>query len=52
MCSQCLPNLTKKTAFIGKLGNDIFDHKLKSMIEQLGIDTCGIAFDEKVNTTL
>jgi len=47
-----LTKIDRKTAFIGKLGNDIFGHKLKSMIEQLGIDTCGIAFDEKVNTTL
>lgn len=47
-----LAKLDKRTAFIGKLGKDMFGLKLKSLIEQVGIDSCGIVFDEKVNTTL
>ncbi len=47
-----LSNLGKKTAFIGKVGNDGFGKMLKSRIEDVGINTSGLKMDDKVNTTL
>ena len=42
----------KKTAFIGKVGNDIFGRQLKAAVEEVGINTEGLVTDEEVNTTL
>ena len=42
----------KKTAFIGKVGNDIFGRQLKEAVEEVGINTEGLVTDEEVNTTL
>ena len=42
----------KKTAFIGKVGNDQFRKMLKATIEEAGIDASSLIFDTKVNTTL
>lgn len=47
-----LAKLGRKTAFVGKLGGDLFGYKLKNVIEGLGIDSRGIVFDDAVNTTL
>lgn len=47
-----LNNLDKKTAFIGKVGQDMFGRMLKSTIEGLGINAEMLHMDEKVNTTL
>ncbi len=47
-----LNRMNKKTAFIGKVGKDAFGQILKSTIDQIGIDSKGLVFDEKVNTTL
>lgn len=47
-----LSKLGRRTAFIGKLGGDMFGYKLKATIEGLGIDPRGIVFDNTVNTTL
>lgn len=47
-----LSNLGKKTAFIGKVGQDIFGKMLKDTIEGLGINAEMLHMDEKVNTTL
>lgn len=47
-----LNNLEKKTAFIGKVGQDMFGRMLKSTIEGLGINAEMLHMDEKVNTTL
>lgn len=47
-----LSKLGRKTAFIGKLGDDMFGHKLKSTIDGLNIDLRGVVFDDTVNTTL
>lgn len=47
-----LNKLGKKTAFIGKVGNDQFGKLLKSTIEEIGIESRGLRLDEKVNTTL
>ncbi len=41
-----------KCAFIGKVGNDQFGNFLKNVLEDNHIDTRGLRFSEKVNTTL
>lgn len=41
-----------KTAFIGKVGNDMFGHQLKGSLEDQGIDNCNLLMDENVRTTL
>ncbi len=38
--------------FIGKVGDDIFGHELKGVLEELGIDTRGLVTDSNVRTTL
>ena len=40
------------TAFIGKVGKDIFGLKLKSTLEEVGIDTSNLIVDENARTTL
>ena len=47
-----LTKLGYKTAFIGKIGNDIFGKQLKNTVSQAGIATDGLIFDNEVNTTL
>lgn len=47
-----LNNLGKKTAFIGKVGNDQFGLMLKSTLESLGIGTGNLLLDPEVHTTL
>lgn len=47
-----LAKLGHKTAFLGKVGNDLFGRSLRSTIERLGIDATGLVMDPKVNTTL
>lgn len=47
-----LQNLGKKTAFIGKVGNDGFGHMLDNAIAGQGIDDAGLCFDDEVHTTL
>lgn len=47
-----LNKLGKKTAFIGKVGNDQFGKLLKSTIEEIGIDGSGLLMDDDVRTTL
>ncbi len=42
----------KKTAFIGKVGRDIFGNRLKAVLEELGIDISNLIMDEEVRTTL
>ena len=41
-----------KTAFIGKVGEDIFGLRLKQVLEEIGIDTVGLVLDKEVRTTL
>ena len=41
-----------KTAFIGKVGQDIFGSKLKAVLDEVGIDTGNLIMDEDVRTTL
>lgn len=47
-----LAKLGKKTAFIGKVGQDQFGLHLKKTLEEAGIDTRNLVLDEKVRTTL
>ncbi len=47
-----LERLGKKTAFIGKVGKDMFGNQLKSAVEEVGIDTRNLIPDEKYHTTL
>lgn len=47
-----LNKLGKKTAFIGKVGNDQFGKLLKATIEEIGIESKGLLLDEEVHTTL
>jgi len=42
----------KKTAFLGKVGNDTFGHLLLKTLKGAGIETKGIAVDGSVFTTL
>ena len=47
-----LNRLGHPTAFIGKVGKDIFGLKLKAVLEEVGIDTSGLIVDEDARTTL
>ena len=46
-----LNRLGKKTAFIGKVGKDMFGNQLKAAVEEVGIDTQALVMDEEVHTT-
>lgn len=37
-----LSRLGKKTAFIGKVGDDMFDHQLENALKERGIETTGL----------
>lgn len=47
-----LNRMGKKTAFIGKVGNDTFGKMLKDVVQESGTDVSGLLFDNKVHTTL
>ena len=47
-----LNKMGHKTVFIGKVGKDIFGQQLKSVLEEIAIDTTNLLMDEKVRTTL
>ena len=47
-----LNQLFKKTALIGKVGNDQFGASLKAVLDNLGIGTDNLYFDKAVHTTL
>ena len=47
-----LSRLGRKTAFIGKVGQDLWGERLKHAVEEVGIDTRGLLMDEDVRTTL
>lgn len=42
----------RKTAFIGKVGQDIFGNRLRAVLEEVGIDTSNLVADQDVRTTL
>lgn len=47
-----LQKLGHKTAFIGKVGKDMFGEQLKATLIEVGITTGGLVKDEQVSTTL
>lgn len=47
-----LNRLGHQTAFLGKVGNDIFGRQLRSTVESAGINVGGLLTDEDVRTTL
>lgn len=47
-----LNKLGKKTAFLGKVGQDQFGVLLKNTLDEAGIDTSNLKMDTDVNTTL
>jgi len=47
-----LNKVGKKTAFIGKVGQDIFGKRLKTVLEETGIDVSNLIMDADVRTTL
>ena len=47
-----LSKLGKKTAFIGKVGDDFLGRHLKDVVEAVGIDPRKLLMDDQVHTTL
>lgn len=47
-----LNKMGKKTAFIGKGGNDQFGRLLRDTMESFGTDVKGVVLDDNINTTL
>ncbi len=47
-----LNKVGKRTAFIGKVGQDIFGKRLKVVLEETGIDVSNLIMDADVRTTL
>lgn len=47
-----LNKLGRKTAFIGKVGDDQFGRLLKRTIEELGVESRGLVLDQEIHTTL
>lgn len=47
-----LNKLGRSTAFIGKVGDDIFGKRLKNIVESSGTNVGGLVFDVNVRTTL
>lgn len=47
-----LQKLGRKTAFIGKVGEDIFGVKLRGVLDEVGIDTSNLITDKEARTTL
>ncbi len=47
-----LQKLGKKTAFIGKVGNDMFGRQLSDAVKSAGIDVSSLVFDYETPTTM
>ena len=47
-----LRKLGRRTAFIGKVGQDLWGERLKKVVEEVGIDTRNLLMDPSVRTTL
>lgn len=47
-----LKKLGHNVAFIGKVGDDIFGHELRAVLDQVGIDSRGLVTDTDARTTL
>ncbi|AEV68436.1 carbohydrate kinase family protein [Acetivibrio clariflavus] len=50
--AACISKLGGKTAFIGKVGKDMFGSFLSEVLIKHGVDTAGLKFSEEHNTTL
>ncbi|WP_010250188.1 carbohydrate kinase family protein [Acetivibrio cellulolyticus] len=49
---SCIAKLGGKTAFIGKVGRDMFGNFLLQVLTEYGVDTSGLKFSDSYNTTL
>ncbi len=47
-----LNKLDRRTAFIGKVGNDVYGRQLRQVVSEAGIDTSALLTDPEVHTTL
>lgn len=47
-----LNKLGHRVGFIGKVGDDIFGHKLRAVLNEVGIDTSNLLIDKDCRTTL
>ena len=47
-----LKKLGHGVGFIGKVGDDLFGHELRGVLEEVGIGTDGLVMDKEVRTTL
>lgn len=47
-----LTKLGKETAFIGKIGDDLFGHQLEAALKEVGIGIQGLKKDSEIRTTL
>ena len=47
-----LQKLGRRTAFLGKVGNDVYGHQLRQVVENAGVDLRGLLEDPEVHTTL
>ena len=47
-----LQKLGKSTAFVGKVGNDMFGRQLREVVEKAGIDLTNLVMDPAAHTTL
>lgn len=47
-----LQKLGKQTAFIGKVGDDMFGRQLTEAVSSVGVDTSALLVDKEVHTTL
>ena len=47
-----LTRLGRRTAFIGKVGRDLWGERLRQAVEEVGIDTRNLLMDDEVHTTL
>ncbi len=47
-----LQKLGHRTAFLGKVGNDMFGRRLAGVLTEVGIDASGLLMDDAVPTTL
>ena len=47
-----IARLGMKSAFIGKVGDDVFGHRLGEILKLEGVDIRGLCFDPQLKTTL
>ena len=47
-----LARLGRKSAFVGKVGDDVFGHHLAGVLAQAGVDTRGMRYDDYARTTM